>query len=182
MWGCSSSSCSCLKKPQKTTPTAKTVLEETVFNSCRCPNLRSASFFFSPLHSRDFQSPTWPAGQPKFAATAASYREFPGDQVISTLSFMSSTPQTSCKILKMENGTSNHSSACVNLCFQCNSPQMDHVLWATYFQLMGEFCYLKTFSSTSGGGRTRQDGTKRQSITAARHRGFRVSNREASCV
>lgn len=138
--------------------------------------------FFSPLHSRDFQSPTWLAGQPKFAATAASYREFPGDQVISTLSFTSSTPQTSCKILKMENGMSNHSSACVNLCFQCNSPQMDHVLWATYFQLMGEFCYLKTFSSTSGGGRTRQDGTRRQSITAMRHRWFRDSNREASCV
>lgn len=139
--------------------------------------------FFSPLYTpQTFQSPTWLAGQLKFAATAASYREFPGDQVISTLSFMSSTPQTSCKILKMENGTSNHSSVCVNLCFQCNSPQMDHVLWATYFQLMGEFCYLKTFSSTSGGGRTRQDGTRRQSITAARHRGFRVSNREASCV
>lgn len=181
MWGYSSSSCSCLKKLQKRAPTAKMVLEETVSNSCRCPSL-PCFISFSPLHSRDFKSPTWPTGQTKFAATAASYRDFPGDQVISTLSFMSSTPQTSCKILKMENGTSDHSSVCVNLCFQRNSPQMDHVLWATYFQLMGEFCYLKTFSSTSGGGRTRQDGTRRQSITATRHRWFRVSNREASCV
>lgn len=181
MWGYSSS-CSCLKKPLKTTPTAKTVLEETVSNSCWWPNLHSASFFSLLYTPETLKAPTWPAGQPKFAAKAASYRELPGDQVISTLSFMSSTPQTSCKILKMENGTSDHSSVCVNLCFQRNSPQMDPALWATYFQLMGEFCYLKTFASTSGGGRTRQDGTRRQSITATRHRWFRVSNREASCV
>lgn len=138
--------------------------------------------FFSSLRYGDFKSPTWPVRRLKFAAAAAFYGELPGDQVISTPSFTSSTPQTSCKILKMENGTSYHSSACVNLCFQRNSPQMDHVLWATYFQLMGEFFYLKTFSSTSGGGRTMQDGTRRQSIAATRYQQFRVSNRKASCV
>lgn len=170
------------KNPQQPTPNSLNSIRGDCFRRLSVPRSLFCFMFFSPLHYGDVKSPTWPIRRPKFAAAAAFYRDFPGAQVISSLSFMSSTPQTSCKILKMENGTSDHSSACVNLCFQRNSPQMDHVLWPTYFQLMGEFFYLKTFPSTSGGGRTMQDGTRRQSIAATRYRQLRVSNGKASCL
>lgn len=139
-------------------------------------------FFFCPLYYRGFKRQIWPPGWQRFAAAAALQQEFPCDHVISTPSFMSSTPQTSCKILNMENCTSDRSSVCVNLCSESNSPQMDHVLRATYFQLMGEFLYLKTFSSTSGGGRTMKNGRRRQSSNATRCQQFRGSNRKASCI